>query len=60
MTKKQQDLKKELYARGLWIMKFDGATNKGGVGAGVWIKYPINGSKLHSFKLSFESCNNEA
>ena len=60
MTKKQKDLKKELYARGLWIMEFDGATNKSGVGAGVWIKYPINGSKLHSFKLSFESCNNEA
>ena len=56
MTKKQQDLKKELYARGLWIMEFDGATNKCGVGTSVWIKYAINDSKLHSLKLSF--CRN--
>ena len=50
MTKKQQDLKKELYARGLWIMEFDVSTNKGYVGVGVWINYPINDSKLHSLK----------
>ena len=40
-------------------MDFDGASSKGGVGFGVWIKSPSNNSKLHSFKLSFECTNNK-
>ena len=60
MTKKEQELKKELDVRGLWNMDFDGVSNKGGVGGVTWIKYLSNDSKLHSFKLDFECINNEA
>jgi len=39
-------------------MDFDGAVNKEGAGAGVWIISPDNTSKLCSFKLVFDCTNN--
>ena len=38
-------------------MYFHGVVSKGGDGAGVWIKYPRNDSKLNYFQLVFECTN---
>jgi ribonuclease HI len=42
----------------LWNMNFDGAASKEGDGAGVWIIPPKSGSKLFSYKFSFDCTNN--
>jgi ribonuclease HI len=42
----------------MWNMNFDGAASKEGVGAGVWIIPPRTGSKLCSYKFSFDCTNN--
>jgi ribonuclease HI len=39
-------------------MNFDGAVSKEGDGAGVWIIPPKSGSKLFSYKFSFDCTNN--
>jgi hypothetical protein len=44
----------------MWNMNFDGAASKEGVGAGVWIIPPKSGSKLFSYKFSFDCTNNMA
>ena len=41
-------------------MHFDGAVNKEGVGAGVFVSTPGFEYKLFSFKLYFECTNNVA
>ena len=43
---------------GLWTMYFDGSVAKVGVGAGVYIIYPIRDFKYFSYKLTFECTNN--
>jgi ribonuclease HI len=42
----------------VWNMDFDGAVNKEGEGAGVWIISPDTTSKLSSYKLAFDCTNN--
>jgi ribonuclease HI len=42
----------------MWNMSFNGAINKEGEGAGVWINPPKLGSKLFSYKLAFYCTNN--
>jgi ribonuclease HI len=44
----------------MWNMNFDGAENKEGDGAGVWIIPPKSGSKFFSYKFSFDCINNMA
>jgi ribonuclease HI len=44
----------------MWNMNFDGVASKEGVGASVWIIPPRTGSKLCSYKFSFECTNNMA
>ena len=44
----------------MWNMSFDGAASREGVGDGVWIKPPNIGTKLYSYKLSFDCTNNVA
>jgi len=39
-------------------MHFDGASNKEGVGASVWVMSPRNIPTLHSFKFVFDCTNN--
>jgi hypothetical protein len=39
-------------------MSFDGAVSKEGAGVGVWISPPKVGTKLCSYKLSFDCTNN--
>ena len=39
-------------------MHFDGAINKDGVGAGVWIISPNREFMVYTFKLTFECMNN--
>ena len=41
-------------------MEFDGVVSKEGDGVGIWIISPKNGSKLYSFKLTFNCTNNVA
>jgi len=41
----------------MWNMSFDGAINKEGVGASVWINPPKVGSKICSYKLAFDFIN---
>jgi hypothetical protein len=44
-----------------WSMDFDGAVNKEGVGAGVWLhNHRSRYSKSHSYKLNFQCTNNIA
>jgi ribonuclease HI len=42
----------------MWNMSFDGAVSKEGAGAGVWISPPKVGTKLCSYKLTFDCTNN--
>ena len=42
----------------MWNMSFDGAISKEGVGASVWISPPKVGTKLFSYKLTFDCRNN--
>lgn len=51
----------------LWIMDFDCALGKGGVGIGIWIRSPTfqpdkipSNVRVCSYKFSFECSNNEA
>jgi ribonuclease HI len=44
----------------LWNMSFDGVVRKEGSGAGVWIRPPNVGTKLYSYKLTFDCTNNMA
>jgi hypothetical protein len=44
----------------MWNMSFDGAASREGAGAGVWINLPKIGTKLFSYKLSFDCTNNMA
>jgi ribonuclease HI len=39
-------------------MSFDGAINKEGAGADIWISPPKVGTKICSYKLSFDCTNN--
>jgi ribonuclease HI len=41
-------------------MSFDGNVSKEGVGVGIWVSPPEMGTKLHSYKLTFECTNNMA
>jgi len=56
----QQDKHKQEELDGLWSMRFDGAVNREGAGAGVQINPPEDEGMLHSFKLDFDCTNNEA
>ena len=42
----------------MWNMSFDGASSREGVGFGVWINPPKIGTKLCSYKISFDCTNN--
>jgi ribonuclease HI len=42
----------------MWNMSFDGAVSGEGVGASVWINPPKVGTKLCSYKLTFDCTNN--
>jgi ribonuclease HI len=42
----------------MWNMSFDGAVSKEGVGSNVWISPPKVGTKLFSYKLTFNYTNN--
>ena len=42
----------------IWNMSFDGAASREGAGAGVWINPPKMGTKLYSYKISFDYTNN--
>ena len=42
----------------MWNMNFDGAASKEGDGADVWIILPKSGSKILSYKFSFDYTNN--
>jgi ribonuclease HI len=44
----------------MWSMSFDGAVNREGAGAGVWINPPSLDTKLCSYKLAFDCTNNMA
>jgi ribonuclease HI len=44
----------------MWNMSFDGAVSREGARAGVWINPPKVGTKLCSYKLSFDCTNNMA
>jgi hypothetical protein len=44
----------------MWNMSFDGAINREGVEASVWINPPKVGTKLCSYKLTFDFTNNMA
>jgi hypothetical protein len=44
----------------MWNMNFDGVVSKEGAGAGVWIIPPKSGSKIFSYKFSFDCTNNMA
>jgi ribonuclease HI len=44
----------------MWNMRFNGDISKEGVGVGVWISLPKVGTKLCSYKLSFNYTNNMA
>ena len=43
-----------------WHMSFDGATNKKGAGACIWIRHPMGEPKFLSYKLNFKCTNNVA
>ena len=45
---------------GWWHMSFDGAVNKKGAGAGIWVRPPMGEPKLLSYKMEFKSANNVA
>ena len=42
----------------MWNMSFDGVVSKEGARVSVWINRPKVGSKLCSYKLSFDCTNN--
>jgi len=42
----------------MWNMSSDGAVRKEGAGASVWINPPKVGTKLFSYKLTFDCTNN--
>jgi ribonuclease HI len=42
----------------MWNMSFDGAISKEGAGEDVWINPPKVGTKLFSYKLTFDCTNN--
>jgi ribonuclease HI len=42
----------------MWNMSFDGVVNREGEEVGVWINPPKSGTKLCSYKLSFDCTNN--
>jgi hypothetical protein len=44
----------------MWNMSFDGAASREGAGVGVWINPPKIGTKLCSYKISFDCTNNMA
>jgi hypothetical protein len=44
----------------MWNMSFDGAINREGARASVWINPPKLGTKLCSYKLAFNCTNNMA
>jgi hypothetical protein len=44
----------------MWNMSFDGVVSREGARAGVWINPPKVGTKLCSYKLSFDCTNNMA
>ena len=44
----------------MWNMRFDRAVNREGVEASVWINPPKVGTKIYSYKLSFDCTNNMA
>jgi hypothetical protein len=44
----------------MWNMSFDGAINREGAWASVWINPPKLGTKLCSYKLAFNCTNNMA
>jgi hypothetical protein len=44
----------------MWNMSFDGAASREGAGVGVWINPPKIGTKLCSYKFSFDCTNNMA
>jgi hypothetical protein len=49
---------KDRMERRVWNMSFDGAVNREGVGAGIWVSPPEASTKLCSYKLMFECTNN--
>jgi hypothetical protein len=44
----------------MWNMSFDGSASREGDGVGVWINPPKRGTKLCSYKLTFDCTNNMA
>jgi ribonuclease HI len=42
----------------MWNMSFDGAISREGVGDGIWINPPNMGTKLCSYKITFDCTNN--
>jgi ribonuclease HI len=52
--------KTESAENGVWNMSFDGAVNREGSGAGVWVSPPEESTNMRSYKLAFECTNNMA
>jgi len=45
---------------GVWNMSFDGAVNREGARADIWVSPPKTSMKLRSYKITFECTNNVA
>jgi ribonuclease HI len=44
----------------MWNMSFDGDVSREGAGVGVWINPPKIGTKICSYKFTFDCTNNMA